>query len=108
MSDQFFSKLSQAVLILTWALPLTAQTVDTGILGTVTDPGGAVIANAIVTIDNPATGLKRTVKSAQDGKYELRYLIPGQYSVEAQAPGFRTGKTNSITIQLNQQVRIDF
>ncbi|MDQ6664969.1 MAG: TonB-dependent receptor, partial [Acidobacteriota bacterium] len=68
----------------------------------------AVIAGATVTINSPATGLARTVKTSQDGKYEVRYLVPGQYSVEAQASGFRTERTNSVTIQLNQQARIDF
>ncbi len=101
-------KLLSTSVLLTWILPLAAQTLDTGILGAVTDPGGAVIADATVIIRNPATALARTVKTARDGKYEVRYLVPGQYSVEAQAPGFRSERTNSITIQLNQQVRIDF
>jgi len=89
-------------------LPLESQTLDTGILGTITDPGGAAIAGVNVIIKNPATGLSRTVKTAQDGKYEVRYLVPGQYTVETQAAGFRTERTNSITIEINQQARIDF
>ncbi len=79
-----------------------------GILGVVTDPDGAVIAGAAVTINNPATGVTRTVNTAADGKYEVRYLVPGQYTVEARASGFRPQRTNNVTIQLNQQARIDF
>jgi hypothetical protein len=104
-----FAKTSWKVsLFLLWVLPLAAQTLDTGILGTVTDPGGAAISDVTITINNPATGLSRTVKTAPDGKYEVRYLVPGPYTIEAQATGFRTERTNSVTIQLNQQVRIDF
>ena len=90
------------------AIPLTAQTLDTGILGTVTDPGGAVIVGAAVTIKSSDTGVTRTAQTAKDGKYEVRYLVPGQYIVEVQAPGFRSERTSSSTVQLNQQVRIDF
>jgi outer membrane receptor protein involved in Fe transport len=85
-----------------------AQTLDTGILGTITDPSGAVVANATVSINQTATGVKRTTSSAADGKYEVRYLIPGEYSVEVQASGFRTARASSIVIQINQQARLDF
>lgn len=108
MKNNFTRKYLETFLMLLWVLPLAAQTLDTGILGTVTDPGGAVIVGVTITISSPATGLSRTVKTAQDGKYEVRYLVPGQYTVEAQASGFRTERTNSVTIQLNQQARIDF
>ncbi len=87
---------------------LGAQTLDTAILGTVSDPAGARIANAVVTITNPATGLTRTVKTNADGTYEVRYLVPGTYSVESQAAGFRTERRTGITLQVNQQARMDF
>jgi hypothetical protein len=54
-----------------------AQTLDTGILGTVTDQGGAVIGSATVTITQPATGLTRSVTTGPEGNYEVRYLTPG-------------------------------
>ena len=80
-----------AALAAGFALALAAQTLDTGILGTVTDPAGAVISGAAVTISSPATGFSRAVKTAADGKYEVRYLVPGEYTVEVQNPGFRDG-----------------
>ena len=58
---------------------LSAQTIDTGILGTVTDSTGAVVAGAPVTIFQPATGLARTVATNAEGSYEVRYLMPGEY-----------------------------
>ena len=88
--------------------PATAQTLDTGILGTVSDPAGATIAGATVTIGSPATGFSRVVKTAADGKYEVRYLVPGEYTVEVQAVGFRTERRPRVVIQINQQARLDF
>ena len=95
------------LLVLVAALAWT-QTLDTGILGTVTDPSGAVVANASVSITQTATGVKRTTQTGADGKYEVRYLVPGEYSVEVQAQGFRTARASNIVIQINQQARLDF
>ena len=68
---------------------LNAQTLDTGILGLITAPSGAVIAGASVTVTNTATGVKRLAATGPDGKYEIRYLVPGQYTVEVTSAGFR-------------------
>src|SRR5262249_29598865 len=64
------------------AFCLPAQTLDTGVLGTITDPTGAVVAGAAVNITQTATGVRRTTQTAADGKYEVRYLVPGEYSIE--------------------------
>jgi outer membrane receptor protein involved in Fe transport len=85
-----------------------AQTLDTGILGTVTDSSGAMVAGAAVAITQTATGVRRETQTAADGKYEVRYLVPGDYSVEARAQGFRAARVASIIIQINQQARLDF
>ncbi len=87
---------------------LAAQTLDTGVLGTVLDPQGGTVGEASVTISNTATGVSRVVKTTADGKYEVRYLVPGDYSIEVQAPGFRTERRTGVAIQINQQARIDF
>jgi hypothetical protein len=83
------------------------QTIDTAILGTITDSTGAVVANAMVTITQEATGVKRQTTSNAEGKYEVRYLVPGEYVVDVRAGGFRTARTGKLTIQINQQARID-
>ena len=61
---------------------LSAQTIDTGILGVVADSTGAVVAGAAVTITQPATGLTRTVVTNSEGYYDVRYLLPGDYTCE--------------------------
>ena len=85
-----------------------AQTLDTAILGTVTDPGGAVVAHAAVTVTSTAAGVAHSVVTRADGAYEVRYLVPGEYTVEVRAPGFRSERRTGIVIQIGQQARIDF
>jgi hypothetical protein len=84
-----------------------AQTLDTGILGTITDPGGAVVGSANVTITQPATGLARSVTTGPDGSFEVRYLTPGEYTVEIRAPGFKTERRTGIVLQISQLARLD-
>src|SRR5436190_16564822 len=78
------------MMALAWILALAvgitgAQTLDTAILGIVSDPSGALVSGAAVTITQPATGNSHSVTTGQDGKYEVRYLLPGEYTVEVKA-----------------------
>ncbi len=68
-----------------------AQATGTGgtIQGAVTDPSGAAIPNADVTISNSVSGYNQNVKSAQDGTFRLVNLPPNQYHVKITAPGFQ-------------------
>ena len=87
---------------------LSAQTTDTGILGTVADSTGAVVAGATVSITQPATGQTRAVTTNSEGYYEVRYLLPGEYTAEVRASGFRTERQTGIVLQIGQQARINF
>jgi hypothetical protein len=86
---------------------LSAQTADTAILGTVTDPAGAVIVGASVRATQPDTGVSRETVSNAEGLYEIRYLRPGDYVLEIRAAGFRTERRTGIVLQINQQARFD-
>ena len=66
---------------------LYAQAVA-GITGTVTDPSGGVIPNVAVTIRNNATGVVQTTTTSSAGVYAVSGLIPGRYTVTADAPVF--------------------
>ncbi len=87
---------------------VNGQSLDTGILGTIVDPAGAVLTVASVTVTQPATGFTRTITTADDGSYEIRYLRPGDFIVEVKAPGFRSERRTGITLQISQLARIDF
>jgi hypothetical protein len=85
----------------------SAQTLDTGIVGSVTDPAGAMVTEAAVTITNTQTGISRSVTTNPSGLFEVRYLVPGNYTVDVQAPGFRRERRTGIVIQIGQQARVD-
>jgi Carboxypeptidase regulatory-like domain len=57
---------------------LSAQTIDTGVLGTVRDPSAAAAADAEVTVTNVATGVQHTTKTSSDGAYQVRYPFAGR------------------------------
>jgi outer membrane receptor protein involved in Fe transport len=95
-------------ILLMAAVALPAQTLDTAILGSVSDPSGASVSGAQVAVTHPATGQTRSVTTGADGHYEVRYLLPGEYTVEVKAQGFRAERRTGLVIQINQQARIDF
>ncbi len=72
--------------------PAMAQsTVATGnIQGTLTDPSGAVVEGAKITITNKDTGQALHFTSSSAGTYNSGALVPGNYSVRAEAAGFKT------------------
>src|ERR1700753_1869781 len=68
-----------------------AQAISTNggsIQGTVTDPNGAVIPGAQITIAKTDTGFSRMLKSHSAGFYSLGPLIPGTYTITVTGPGF--------------------
>ncbi|HLJ18140.1 MAG TPA: TonB-dependent receptor [Bryobacteraceae bacterium] len=89
-------------------IALQAQTADTAILGRVTDPSGSVVPKATVTVAEKSTGVTRSATTGSEGNFEVRYLVPGEYSVEAGASGFRSERQTGVTIQIGQQARINF
>ncbi|HWP44339.1 MAG TPA: TonB-dependent receptor, partial [Blastocatellia bacterium] len=71
--------------------PVFAQQSPTGsIRGVVSDPQGAVIPRAVVTVTNKATGASRKVDTGDDGIYLVSTLLPGEYEVKVEAQGFAT------------------
>lgn len=68
-----------------------AQASGTGgtIQGVVTDPSGAVIAGADVTLTNAVSGYKQSVKSGPDGSFRLTNIPPNQYQLQISISGFQ-------------------
>ncbi len=89
------------------ASPVLAQSVDTGILGTVSDSSGAVIPGSSITVTSVATGVAQTVVSGPTGAFEVRYLLPGDYTVQATLSSFRTERA-AVTIRVGQMARLSF
>ncbi len=99
--------LACALSVLASALIMWGQ-VETGqITGTVTDPSGAVVANATVKAVNSATGAERDTVSSGSGLYVLPNLEPSAYDVTVSAAGFATTKQR-IVLAVGQRLGNDF
>jgi len=81
-----------------------AQVSGATLTGTVTDPKGAVVPNATVSIRNTATGVVREVTSNSDGFYAAPNLIPGPYEIKTAAPGFSAQVQRNIILTVGAQV----
>src|SRR5438034_6038215 len=78
------------------------------IVGTVTDPSGAVIANAKVTATNTETGVVRTITTNESGQYVLPDTRIGHYDVKAEAPGLKIAEQKGVVLQEGDRARVDF
>jgi hypothetical protein len=87
------------------ASSLSAQTQAAGTLrGKLTDPSGAVVANATVTATNIDNGQTRTATTGADGGYQITMLPVGNYRVKFEAAGFKTLEIASATVGTAQSV----
>ena len=77
-----------------------------GIVGTITDPSGAVIAGAQVTIANAERGFTRTVTSNADGEYSVVRMPIGNYTISAEKAGFEKLLQTGITLDAGQTLRV--
>jgi len=87
--------------------PIAAQTTYGSIAGTVSDPSGAAITDAQVTLANLATSEKRVAQSGADGLYDFVNLLPGRYSILAEKTGFKRITRPEVVVEVGQAVRID-
>ncbi len=84
--------------------PLAAQNIVTGgITGTVTDPLGAILPNATVTLKNAATGETNSATTSDSGIYVFSFLKPGEYTLAVEQSGFRP-LTQNVRVLLGQTV----
>src|SRR5437588_1709226 len=81
-----------------------SQTTAT-IVGTVTDSSGAVVPNVTITVSSKDTGLTRTTTTNQGGNYAEPLLPVGQYSITAEAAGFKKKTITNIVVEVNQEPR---
>jgi hypothetical protein len=90
-------------------VPLLAQGETTSaIVGSVSDRTGAAIAGATVTVTGTDTGMKRSVKTDDAGRFNFPQLKPGSYSVRAEADRFEVQQNNSVVAGLGLKQTVDF
>jgi len=104
MKLRTFAFLVAAVLVLAGGAPVWSQTVQGVITGTVTDPTGAVVPNATVTITNVGTNIPQTTTTGSDGSYRFPLVPPGTYTIDVKAANFAEVKAAGIVVEASQIV----
>lgn len=88
-----------------WLWGQTAATAT--LVGSVLDPTGAVVANATVSLVEPATGVTRSTMSNESGQYTFVSLPPGTYRLTVSAPGFRQAVVQGIRLEVAKSYTVD-
>src|SRR4051812_384037 len=90
MVSRFLTRVVLIVLsFLAFSLTVSAQETRGAIQGRVFDASGGSIVGAQVRATNSATGVELTATTNESGNYVLPYMLPGTYTLQAQAPGFK-------------------
>ena len=98
-----FVALALALLVAVALIPVGAfgQAISGNVTGTVTDPSGAVVANAVVQAQNVATGLTSSTKINGTGWYRFDNLPVGMYKLTVSSQGFKS-VAQQVDVQLNK------
>ncbi|PYY24592.1 MAG: hypothetical protein DMG62_03280 [Acidobacteria bacterium] len=83
------------------------QAVYGSIFGTVTDPTGAVIPNAKVTVTDVRKGTSDSITTNESGNYSATHLIPDVYQIKVEAQGFETAKSGNMNVSADTGAKFD-
>ncbi len=93
--------------VLAFSTLAAAQSATTSLHGTISDAKGLVVAGATVTINNPATGFSRTVKTDDQGSYQFLEVPPSTYIMTVAAAGFATTKRENVVLQVSNPATVN-
>jgi hypothetical protein len=86
---------------------VTAQTTDAAITGVVTDQTGAVVPDAVINVQNVATGVTSRTTSNAAGVYLFPALVPGAYTLRAERQGFKAFSYEQFDLDIRAQAKLD-
>ena len=95
------------ILLASFLLPVQAQRSTGTILGIVTDPSGAAIPGASVTVSNIDTGLVRTVLTDDNGSYTVTLLPVGRYQIKVLLEGFQEALVRDLFLHVDENMRMN-
>ena len=87
--------------------PSLAQVSSGKITGTVQDGSGGVLPGVTIVARNLGTNSTREAVTNERGQYEVAALPPGRYQIDAELTGFKRHQRGPITVQVNQETRVD-
>ena len=102
-----FFVLFAAFLVLAASGVAWSQTVQGVITGTITDPTGAVVPGATVTITNVGTNISQTTTTGSDGFYRFPLVPPGTYTLEVKAANFGGVRVSGVVVEASQTIAIN-
>jgi len=89
-------------------LPFLAYGQTATIVGTITDPSGAVVPNVTITVTHVETNRAITLTSNEAGQYVVPDIPIGHYNVKASAAGFKVAERTGIVLNVGERERVDF
>src|SRR5687768_17304107 len=95
------------ILLLLAAAGIGLAQSGTSVMGIISDPQGARVPGATVTLLNKSTGASRTAISDDTGAYAFPQLSPGKYSIKAELQGFKTVIADDIEAPISVTTRAD-
>jgi hypothetical protein len=110
-SSRFESAFCAVILLVVVALfsvQLVGQATTGSVYGTVTDPSGAIVGGASVTLKNVSTSATKSAQSSQDGDYTFTVVEPGNYDASITMTGFQSQTQRGIKVDANQNVHVNF
>ena len=86
--------------------PAIGQETRSTIFGRVTDPQGSAVVGATVVVTNVQTNVTTARRTNESGYYEADLLLPGNYSIAAEAPGFKKSLQSGVVLSLSTRIEI--
>jgi hypothetical protein len=99
--------LGGVIAVLFMCVPAFSQGSSGRILGTITDQTGGVVAGATVTVLDVDRGTSRVLTTDDAGAYNAPNLTPGNYTVRAEAKGFKRIERQSVVVEVGREYRVD-
>ena len=106
-SAQVLGGVLALLILIPGLLRLGAQQYFGTIVGTVTDPSGAAVPDASVTVTNPQTAISRQVKTDDMGNYRVESLVPGTYTLKVEHSGFETAEVQATDLPVARTVTVN-
>lgn len=99
--------LALSVFVIPVAQQARAQSTQGSIVGSVKDPSGSVVPDALITLKNDAEGTTRVTHTGSTGNYSFLDVKAGQYSIEIRSPHFQAWSVTGVVLAVRQELRVD-
>jgi hypothetical protein len=93
--------------VLASALVCLGQESRATLTGRVSDPNGAALPGATVSVTSQATNLTDTATTNEEGNYTIPFLLPGRYTVKVEAQGFKSAESNAVELHTADKATFD-